>query len=330
MMERTDRYFRVFMRGITKRTLLYTPMITAPAILRGPGDRLLDFDDLEHPLSLQLGGDDPDMLAECARRAQARGYDEVNLNVGCPSDRVSGGNFGASLMRRPERVAQCYAAMAAAVDIPVTIKHRIGVDELDRYEDMLHFVDAVAAEGCTRFTVHARKAWLQGLSPKQNRTIPPLRHSEIHQLKRERPHLWIETNGGIIDLDETAAHLERVDAVMIGRAAWDDPMLFADVDRRFFSAESPVPSQREVVEAFLPWVTRWLEEGRRPVGVLRNLLNLYKGQPGTKLFKQGVSVLCQQTPSRPTELRDALLRLLDEVDRVRSELETRRSLTATA
>jgi tRNA-dihydrouridine synthase A len=293
MMERTDRYFRVLMRGITKRTLLYTPMITAPAILRGPGERLLDFDD--------------------------------NVNVGCPSDRVKGGNFGACLMRTPERVADCYEAMAKAVDIPVTIKHRIGVDDIDRYEDMLNFVDCVAARGCTRFSVHARKAWLQGLSPKQNRTVPPLRHEEIHRLKRERAHLWIETNGGITDLKETASHLEQLDAVMIGRAAWDDPMLFAEVDRRFFDPTAAVPTREDAIRFFLPWATKWLGEGRKPVGILRNLLNLYKGQPGTKLFKQRISAMCQRAPESSAELEERVLSAVAEVDEVRRELERRRS-----
>lgn len=329
MMERTDRYYRVMMRGISRHTLLYTPMITAPAILRGPGERFLDFDELEHPLSLQLGGDDPSMLAECARRAEDRGYDEVNLNIGCPSDRVQGGNFGACLMRAPQRVADCYAAMARVVDIPVTIKHRIGVDEIDTYEHMLNFVDTVAAAGCTRFSVHARKAWLQGLNPKQNRSIPPLRHEEVHRLKRERPELWIETNGGIVDLEETAEHLEHLDAVMIGRAAWEDPMLFASVDQRFFGATEALPTRREVVEAFLPWASKWLREGRKGVGILRNLLSLYKGQPGTKAYKQRLSALCQRPPADEAELRSAILGAIDEVEAKQAQFRLNREMADT-
>jgi tRNA-dihydrouridine synthase A len=328
MMERTDRYFRIMMRGITKSTLLYTPMITAPAILRGPGERLLDFDELERPLSLQLGGDDPHSLADCARLAEARGYDEVNLNVGCPSDRVQGGNFGACLMRDPQRVADCYAAMASVVNIPVTIKHRIGIDELDRYEDMRNFVDVIAAAGCTRFSVHARKAWLEGLSPKQNRTIPPLRHEEVYRLKAERPSLWIETNGGIVDLDETQVHLEHLDAVMIGRAAWDNPMLFAEVDRRFFASRNPAPTRRQVVEAYLPWAEKWLSEGRKGVGVLRNLLSLFKGQPGTKLYKQRIGALCQRPPTSEGGLREALSTILDEVDGIAQRMREHRGVVS--
>ena len=217
MMDRTDRHFRRLLRLISRHTLLYTEMVTSRAILHGDRERLLGFDPSERPLALQLGGDDPDQLSECARIANDLGYDEVNLNVGCPSDRVQSGNFGVCLMRTPERVAECVAAMRAAVELPVTVKHRIGVDELDRYEDMLGFVDVVAAAGCDRFTVHARKAWLHGLSPKQNRDVPPLRHADVHRLARERPELIIEINGGLRSLDQVDAELEHVDAVMLGR-----------------------------------------------------------------------------------------------------------------
>ena len=232
------------MRLISAHTLLYTEMVTCAAVLNGDREHLLGFDRAEHPIALQLGGDDPAALAECARTAAGFGYDEINLNVGCPSDRVQSGNFGACLMREPKRVAACVAAMRAAVELPITVKHRIGVDELDRYEDMVDFVDIVAAEGCDRFSVHARKAWLSGLSPKQNRTIPPLRHHDVYRLKRERPELPIEINGGVLSLDEVAAHLEHVDAVMIGRAAWDHPWMFAEVDRRFFNPDAPPPPGR--------------------------------------------------------------------------------------
>src|SRR5690606_27825851 len=215
--------------------------VTCAAVAHGDREQLLGLDPGAHPTALQLGGDDPAALAECARIAAALGYDEVNLNVGCPSDRVQSGNFGACLMREPERVADCVAAMRAAVELPITVKHRIGVDELDRYEDMLRFVDIVAAAGCDRFTVHARKAWLSGLSPKQNRTIPPLRYADVHRLERERPELVIEINGGVRSLDEVAEQLEHVDAAMIGRAAWADPWLFADVDRRILHCVPATP-----------------------------------------------------------------------------------------
>ena len=219
MMDRTDRHYRYFMRQITPGTLFYTEMVTAQAILHGDRQRLLGFTPAEKPLVLQVGGDDPTSLATCARLAAEFGYDGINLNVGCPSDRVRSGNFGACLMYQPERVATAVAAMVAASPLPVSVKHRIGVDDRDRYEDMADFVSTVAAAGCRHFTVHARKAWLQGLSPKDNRTIPPLRYGDVYRLKQEFPHLWIEINGGITQLPEVQDHLKRVDGAMIGRAA---------------------------------------------------------------------------------------------------------------
>jgi tRNA-dihydrouridine synthase A len=326
MMERTDRDFRVFMRAITRETLLYTPMITAHALLRGPTERLLAFDEIERPLSLQLGGDDPDALARCARMAEARGYDEVNLNVGCPSPRVKRGRFGAILMRTPEVVAACVAAMRDAVDIPVTVKHRIGVDELDAYDDMLNFVDVVADAGCRRFTVHARKAWLNGLSPHENRTIPPLRHDEVARLKRERPALFIETNGGIREIESVLEHLRHVDAVMLGRVAWDRPMVLATADARVFDRPLDPPSARAVVQRFAPYAARRIGAGARPVGVLRNLLNVYAGMPGTKAFKRAVEQIIRGPGLDGIGLADALARACDEVesvaDRVRRHRES--------
>ncbi len=292
------------MRTISRRTLLYTEMVTCPAILHGDREHLIGFHDDEHPLALQLGGDDPETLARCAVIARDRGYDEINLNVGCPSDRVQSGNFGACLMRVPERVAACVAAMREAVDLPVTVKHRIGVDELDRYEDMLRFVEIVAQAGSDRFTVHARKALLQGLSPKQNRTIPPLRHAEVYRLKREHPQLIIEINGGIQTLEDVAAQLEHVDAAMIGRAAWDNPWMFARADREVFGEETPMPTRAQVVDAYLEHVEAWLEprerKGPSATILLRPLLNLFVGARGTRRWKQAVSAKCQA----PTGLRE--------------------------
>ena len=290
MMDRTDRHFRFLVRCISKHTLLYTEMLHARAVLHGDRDRLLGFDPEEHPISLQIGGDDPVTMTEAARIAEDRGYDEVNLNIGCPSPRVQSGNFGACLMRDPERVAACVAAMRSAVSIPVTVKTRIGVDDWDRYEHMLHFVDTVSAAGSDRITVHARKAWLQGLSPKQNRNIPPLRYPEVYRLKQERPELVVEINGGIKTLDDFDAHLEHVDAVMIGRAAWDNPMLFAEVDRRYFGGTDPVPTAAEVVERYAPYAQRWLARpGYKATRIHRNLLNLFAGRPGAKRWKQALS-----------------------------------------
>lgn len=294
MMDRSDRHFRRLMRLISQQTLLYTEMVTCPAILHGDRERLLGFDAEERPLALQLGGDDPTQLAACARVAAELGYDEVNLNVGCPSDRVQSGNFGACLMRTPERVADCVASMRAAVELPITVKHRIGVDELDRYEDMLAFVDLVAAAGCDRFTVHARKAWLHGLSPKQNREVPPLRYDDVYRLARERPELVVEINGGLRSLDEVERALAHVDAAMIGRAAWDQPWMFADADRRVFGSTDPAPRRAAVVEAFVPYAERWLARGGpSPTALLRNLLNLYVARPGARRWKQVVAQHCR-------------------------------------
>lgn len=286
MMERTDRFFRYFLRQITRYTLLYTEMVTAQAIRHGDRARLLAFDPAERPLALQLGGDDPALLAWCARLAADLGYDEVNLNVGCPSDRVQSGSFGACLMAEPGRVADAVAAMRAAVDLPVTVKHRIGIDALDRYEDMLNFVDTVAAAGCDRLSVHARKAWLSGLSPKENREIPPLRYDDVYRLKRERPELAIEINGGILDLDAAAAHLDQVDAVMIGRAAYDDPYLFAEADRRFFDPQAEVPSRRQVMERMLPFLEREHRHGQPLVRMTRHLTGLLTGQRGARTWRR--------------------------------------------
>ncbi|MGF1535690.1 MAG: tRNA dihydrouridine(20/20a) synthase DusA [Elainellaceae cyanobacterium] len=298
MMDRTDRHFRYFMRLITRRSLLYTEMVTTGAILHGDRDHLLGFSPEEKPLALQLGGDNPKALGRCSRIAFDRGYDEVNLNVGCPSDRVQNGHFGACLMAQPERVADCVATMKAAVPIPVTVKHRIGIDERDRYEDMAHFVETVAAAGCRHFTVHARKAWLQGLNPKQNRTVPPLRYEDVYRLKREFPHLVIEINGGITTLTQVQDHLQHVDAVMVGRAAYDDPYLFAAVDGAFFANDGPMqwsqpgsegPSRREVAEAMMPYIDAWTKrwDGKFKMNkITRHMLQLFAGQPGSKAWKR--------------------------------------------
>jgi tRNA-dihydrouridine synthase A len=296
MMDRTDRHFRRMLRLITRRTLLYTEMVTTGAALRGDPERILGFDAVERPLSLQLGGDDPAALAACARLAEQLGYDEVNINVGCPSDRVQSGAFGAVLMRRPERVADAVQAMREATTLPVTVKHRIGVDELDRYEDMLHFVEVVAGAGADRFSVHARKAWLSGLSPLENRTVPPLRYDEVWRLKREHPELPIEINGGILDLDQAAPHLDHVDAVMIGRGAWDDPWMLRDADQRFFGGPAPVDdglpqSRAQLALAWEEDTAQWLaaDPERRLGHRLRPILNLFAGQPGARAWRRVLS-----------------------------------------
>jgi tRNA-dihydrouridine synthase A len=286
MMDYTDRHFRYFLRQITRHALLYTEMITTAAILHGDRQRLLGFSLAEKPVALQLGGDDPKALAYCAQIAADFGYDEVNLNVGCPSDRVQDGNFGACLMARPERVAECVAAMRDVTKLPVTVKHRVGIDDRDRYEDMAAFVETVAAAGCQRFTVHARKAWLQGLSPKENREIPPLRYADVYRLKQEFPHLMIEINGGIRTLAEAEAHLQQVDAVMLGRAAYENPYLFAKCDLRFYDANATVPTRQAIVEAMLPYVDEWVSQGHKLHSITRHMLHLYAGQPGSRIWKR--------------------------------------------
>jgi len=289
MMDRTDRHFRYFMRLLTRRTLLYTEMVTAPAILHGDREKLLGFSPEEKPLVLQVGGDDPQQLAVCAILAEELGYDEVNLNVGCPSDRVQNGNFGACLMAQPEKVARAVEAMAGAVRIPVTVKHRIGIDDRDRYEDMANFVAIVSEAGCQHFSVHARKAWLQGLSPKENRTVPPLRYEEVYRLKAEFPHLFIEINGGFTSLERAKEQLDKVDAVMIGRAAYDTPYIFATADRELYGENVAPLTRREVVEAMLPYIDLWVSRGVKLNSITRHLLQLFAGQPGTKAWKRHLS-----------------------------------------
>ncbi len=306
MMQRTDRHFRVFVRGLTRRTLLYTEMVTTGAILYGDRARHLDFSPVERPLALQLGGDDSAALAECARIAAGMGYDEVNLNVGCPSDRVQRGRIGACLMLEPERVARAVAAMRAAVDVPVTVKHRIGVDDVDRYEDLLRFVDLVAEAGADRFSVHARKAWLKGLSPRANRNVPPLRYADVYRLKAERQALHIELNGGVKTLDAVGEHLSRVDAVMVGRAAYDEPFMLAEADARVFG-EAPVVLDRfDAVRAVYPYVERLCGEGGRLHWITRHLLNLFAGQRGARAWRRHLGTHSTEEGAGIEVLRDAL------------------------
>jgi tRNA-dihydrouridine synthase A len=286
MMDRTDRHCRYFLRQISRRTLLYTEMVTSMAILHGDKYKLLGFDRSEHPLALQIGGDNPSDLAECARIASDFGYDEVNLNVGCPSSRVQNGNFGACLMLQPDRVAECIAAMVAATKLPVTIKHRIGVDDADSYEDLVKFVSIVSQTGCQRFSVHARKAWLQGLSPKENREVPPLRYADVHRLKQDFPHLSIEINGGFTNLEQVQTQLQHVDAVMIGRAIYDNPYLLALVDREIYGDLTPPPSRHQVVTQMLPYIDTWMSKGVRLNTITRHMLQLFHGQPGSRIWKR--------------------------------------------
>jgi tRNA-dihydrouridine synthase A len=313
MMDRTDRHFRYLVRRLTRRALLYTEMITTGALLHGDRDRFLAFHPDEHPLALQLGGDDPAELAACARMAADAGYDEVDLNVGCPSDRVQKGSFGVCLMARPERVAEAVAAMRAAVPLPVTVKHRIGFDQLDRYDDMRRFVEIVAAAGCDRFAVHARKAWLSGLNPKENREIPPLRYADVHRLKRELPRLAIEINGGFRTLEAVAEQLAAVDGVMLGRVAYEEPWMLAGADRRIYGDPAPQPTRRRVVEEMLGYVEDQVAAGE-PLGrVTRHLLTLFAGCPGARLWRRRLSEGAHRPGAGAELVRLALEAIPDEV-----------------
>jgi tRNA-dihydrouridine synthase A len=289
MMEYTDRFQRQFMRLITRHSLLYSEMITTHALLHGDVDYLLRYHPNEHPVALQLGGSDPAALAQCAKLVEEWGYDEVNLNVGCPSDRVSSGRFGACLMNEPEHVAVCVAAMKESVSIPVTIKSRIGIDDNDSYEALSHFIQTVAKADCDSFIVHARKAWLSGLSPKQNREVPPLRYDVVQQLKLDFPHLEISINGGIKTLDTAAELLQSLDGVMIGREAYQNPWMLAEADRRIFGDDHAIPARHEVVERYLPFVEQELSNGIKLTQISRHLLGLFHGCPGARSWRRYIS-----------------------------------------
>ncbi len=286
MMRRTDRHFRYFMRLLTRETLLYTEMIVAQAILRGDREHLLDYSEAEHPIALQVGGSRPDRMAECARIAETWGYDEININVGCPSARVQKGDIGVCLMGEPETVAACVEAMREACELPVTVKHRIGFDERDSFGEMVEFVRRVADAGCRRFTVHARKAWLEGLSPADNRNVPPLRYDDIYRLQREFPGLDVEINGGIESLEAVESHLECVEAAMIGRAAYDRPYLFAEADRRIFRVDREPPTRREVARQMADYAEWWLSEGGKLSHIVHHIMQLYSHQPGAGAWRE--------------------------------------------
>ncbi|MCP5152263.1 MAG: tRNA dihydrouridine(20/20a) synthase DusA [Ectothiorhodospiraceae bacterium] len=309
MMDCTDRHFRVLARLISRRTLLYTEMVTTAALLHGDVARHLDFDPTEHPLALQLGGSEPGDMAACARLAEQWGYDEVNINVGCPSDRVQEGRFGACLMAEPERVADCVVAMREATRLPVTVKCRLGIDDRDRYEDLQGFVHTVAAAGCRTFVVHARKAILSGLSPRQNREIPPLHHDRVHRLKRERPDLEIVVNGGFTSLEQVAVQLRGVDGVMIGREAYKDPYLLATADGAVFGERASPPSRHEVARAFIAYVEGRLAAGDPLLRVARHALGLFHRVPGARAWRRRIS----DHATRPGAGIEVLERALGEV-----------------
>lgn len=298
MMDWTDRHFRFFFRQLSRNTLLYTEMVTTGAILFGDRDRFLAYNPIEHPLALQIGGDDPEAVAKTVEIAEAYGYDEYNLNVGCPSDKVQEGHFGACLMATPNTVAAITRAMRSVTDKPVSVKHRIGIDGRESYDEMLEFVDTVAATGVERFTVHARIAMLNGLTPKQNRSIPPIRYEDIYRLKAERSELEIGINGQIHTLDEITKHLEHVDTVMIGRAAYEHPWDFIGIDHRVFGRPLPEISRREVVESLYPYMDDLDAQGIPPRRMINHLLNLFTGCPGAKRWKRALSGRLPSIPGR--------------------------------
>ncbi|PSV80774.1 tRNA dihydrouridine(20/20a) synthase DusA [Photobacterium leiognathi] len=289
MLDWTDRHCRYFHRIMSKEALLYTEMVTTGAIIHGKGD-FLAYNEEEHPVALQLGGSNPIDLARCAKLAQERGYDEINLNVGCPSDRVQNGMFGACLMGEAELVAQCVTAMRDVVDIPVTVKTRIGIDDQDSYEFLKDFIHVVSDKGgCDNFTIHARKAWLSGLSPKENREIPPLDYPRVYQLKQDFAHLTMAINGGIKTFEEMEEHLKHMDGVMVGREAYQSPYLMAEVDQRLFGSERPVMKRREVVAAMYPYIEKQLANGSYLGHITRHMLGLFQNMPGARQWRRHIS-----------------------------------------
>ena len=305
MLDRTDRFCRYFLRLISRRTLLYTEMVTTGALLHGDPARWLDFDPAEHPLALQLAGSDPAALAASARLGEQWGYDEINLNLGCPSPRVQVARFGACLMAEPALVAECMTALLDAVRLPVTLKLRLGIDDRDSYGELCDFVGTQAAAGVGIFIVHARKAWLQGLSPKENRAVPPLRYDWVRRLKQDFPALTIVINGGIDTLDQALDLLDGLDGVMIGRAAYSDPWILAEADHRVYGQPTPVPDRRQVLEAYIPFVERQLAQGVGLGWLVRPIMGLFQGVPGARVWRRRLSDGLQQTGDARDLLRAA-------------------------
>jgi tRNA-dihydrouridine synthase A len=289
MLDWTDRHERFFLRLISQKVFLYSEMVTTGAILHGNRNKVLDFNSEENPIALQLGGSDPQALATCAKIGETWGYDEINLNVGCPSDRVQFGKFGACLMAEPNLVADCISNMQENVKIPVTIKHRLGIDDLDSYELLFNFVETVSKTGCNIFIVHARKAFLKGLNPKENRDIPPLIYDRVYQLKQELPHLEIIINGGIKTLNDIKEHLKQVDGVMVGRAAYENPYILANIDQEIFGETYPIKTRCEILKEFLPYIEEQQRQGVHLKHISRHLLGLFQGQIGARMWRRYLS-----------------------------------------
>ncbi|MGM0449899.1 MAG: tRNA dihydrouridine(20/20a) synthase DusA [Pseudomonadota bacterium] len=306
MMDHTTRDYRWFARGLSRQALLYTEMVTTGALIHGDRARFLDYDAEEHPIALQLGGADPAELAECAAMAEAWGYDEVNLNVGCPSDRVQNNRIGACLMAEPDTVARAVAAMKGNTRLPVTVKHRIGIDGHEQWDDLVHFVERVAEAGCRTFIVHARIAILQGLSPKENRDVPPLKYDWIHALRARFPGLEIIINGGFWEMDAIREQLGKVDGVMVGRAAYQQPWLLSRVDPEIYGAQAPVTTRTEVIERFIPYLERRLADGVPLQAMTRHIMNLFHGCAGGRQFRRHLSENAHRPGADTQVVRDAL------------------------
>ncbi|WP_193001527.1 tRNA dihydrouridine(20/20a) synthase DusA [Vibrio litoralis] len=314
MLDWTDRHCRYFHRLLSEHTLLYTEMVTTGAIIHGKGD-FLQFSQQEHPVALQLGGSNPVDLAHCAKLAQERGYDEVNLNVGCPSDRVQNGKFGACLMAEPELVADCMAAMREVVDIPVTVKTRIGIDDQDSYEFLTRFIAMVSEKGgVDQFTIHARKAWLSGLSPKENREIPELDYPRAYQLKQDFPDLTIAINGGVKTIEDSLAHLEHLDGVMVGREAYQNPYLLAEVDQKIFGCDKPIKKRRQVVQEMLPYIEQEMAAGASLGHITRHMLGLFQAMPGARQWRRYISENAHKPGAGIEVVEAALAKIPAELD----------------
>ncbi len=305
MLDWTDRHDRYFLRLITSKALLYTEMVTTGAILFGDEARHLDFDPAEQPVALQLGGSNPEDLAKCAKIAEGYGYQEINLNVGCPSDRVQNGRFGACLMAEPHTVANCVKAMQDVTCLPVTVKNRIGIDDLDSYDHLLDFTGTIRDAGCRTFIIHARKAWLTGLSPKENRTIPPLDYPRVYQLKKDFPDLEIIINGGITTLEDIDEHLRHVDGVMVGREAYQNPYFLAAIDSRYFGMDDDAPDRQQVVQEILPYIDREMKKGVPLKSITRHMLGLFQGRPGAKAWRRHISENAYLKDATPEILTEA-------------------------
>ena len=314
MLDWTDRHCRYFHRLLSQQTLLYTEMVTTGAILHGKGD-FLEYNEQEHPLALQLGGSNPVDLAACAKLAGERGYDEVNLNVGCPSDRVQNGRFGACLMAEPELVADCVSAMKEVTDIPITVKTRIGIDDQDSYEFLTKFVSTVSEKGgCEQFTIHARKAWLSGLSPKENREIPPLDYDRAYQIKKDFSDLVIAVNGGITTLEQTKEHLQHLDGVMIGREAYHSPFILAEVDQQIFGLDTPIKKRSQVVEEMYPYIERQLSNGASLGHISRHMLGLFQSMPGARQWRRYISENAHKKGAGIEVMQTALAKIPKELN----------------